>query len=91
MLPGELRGEHLAEDPWQRFFKEALVCSTLNGTNDEDFVPFLGIFSSPDHPLALLFGFMSNQNLGEYLRSNQEANRLELVSSRLHTLCFPSS
>lgn len=74
------------KDPLQRFYKEALVCSHLNGTKDGNFVPFLGIYSSPIHPFALVFEFMEHLNLGEYLRSNQETRRVEVVSFRSHTI-----
>lgn len=85
-----LRQTPFTEDHGQRFYKEALVCSHLNGTNDE-FIPFLGIYSSPDHPFALVFETMDHPHLGEYLRSNQKVGRVKLVSFHLHTLYFPRS
>ena len=44
-------------------------------------VPFIGIYSSPEHPSALIFEFMEQLNLREYLRNNRGVRRLELVGS----------
>lgn len=42
-------------------------------------VPFIGVYSTPDHPLALVFEFMDNLNLGEYLRNNHDIGKVDLV------------
>jgi hypothetical protein len=60
----------------QRFYKEALACSCLRHQN---VVPFIGMYSTPEHPLALIFDFMDHLNLGVYLRNNGNVGRLELV------------
>lgn len=44
-------------------------------------MPFLGVYSTPEHPLALVFEFMDHSNLREYLRNNRGVGRLELVHS----------
>jgi len=60
------------------------VCSRLIGWNT---VPFLGVYSTPEHPLALVFEFMDHANLREYLRNNRNVGRLELVGSRHTARC----
>ena len=52
------------------------MCSRLKGQN---IVPFIGVCSTPKHPSALVFDFMDNMNLREYLRNNRDVGRLELV------------
>ena len=42
-------------------------------------MPFIGVYSTPKHPLALVFEFMDHLNLGEYLRNNEDIGRHELV------------
>ena len=71
----------LYDDHRQRLYREALLCGHLNGANDVNFVPFLGIYSSRDHPFALVFKFMSYGSLNEYSRNNQEIGRVKLVRS----------
>lgn len=44
-------------------------------------MPFIGIYSSPEHPSALIFEFMDHLDLGVYLRNNKDVGRLELVGS----------
>ena len=63
----------------QRFHNEVLACSRLN---EEDVVPFIGLYSTLKHPLALVFEFMDHLNLREYLRSDLDAGRRELVRFR---------
>ena len=60
----------------QKFYKEALACSRLK---DQSFVPFIGVYSTPKHPLALVFEFMEHSNLRKYLRNNKDVRRRELV------------
>ena len=83
-------GAYLQVSHWlraypQRFYKEALACSRLK---DRNIVPFIGVYSAPKYPLALVFELMDNLNLREYLRDNEDAGRRELVRS-LH--CIPCS
>jgi len=42
-------------------------------------VPFIGVYSTQDHPFALVFEFMEHLNLREYLRNNCEVGRLDSV------------
>ena len=42
-------------------------------------MPFIGIYSTPEYPLALVFEFMGHMNLREYLRDKNDISRLELV------------
>ena len=74
----------------QRFYKEALACSHLRHHN---IVSFIGMYSTPEHPLALVFDFMDH-NLGAFLGSNKNARRLELVrshpvASAIHDFTIP--
>lgn len=60
----------------QRYYKEALTVSHLR---HENLVSFVGMYTTPEHPLALLFDFMDNLDLGQYLKNNGNAERLALV------------
>ena len=42
-------------------------------------MPFIGIYSTPKHPSALVFEFADHLNLREYLRNNRDVGRLDLV------------
>ena len=60
----------------QRFRNEALVCSHLS---DQNIVRFLGVYSTPIHPFALVFEVMHRLSLREYLSENCGVERLSLV------------
>lgn len=64
----------------QRFLKEASASSQLSHPN---IVPFLGVYSAPNHPFALLYAMMDNHDLGRYLADHPSVSRLELVSTAL--------
>ena len=66
----------LLKDHLQKFYKEVLACSRLKG---QRIVPFIGVYSTLKHPLALVFEFMDHLNLGEYLRNSKDVRRRELV------------
>lgn len=57
------------------------MCSRLND-NDKNFVSFIGVYSTQDHPFGLIFKFMDQLNLRGYLRKTQDIARLELVRFR---------
>lgn len=50
----------------QRFCAEALGCSRLKGPH---IVPFIGVYSTPNHPMALVFELMDHQDLKVYLEN----------------------
>ena len=54
-------------------------------------VPFIGVYSTPEHPFSLVFEFMKHLNLGEYLRNNRGVGKLELVCFRPGFILPPSS
>ena len=58
--------------------KEASTCSYLND-NGKSFVPFIGVYSTKEHPFALVFELMEHLNLSVYLRNNREVGRVDLV------------
>lgn len=60
----------------QRFHHEAFACARLS---DLRVVPFIGVFSTREHPYALVFELMDHLNLRGYLKRNQDVGRLELV------------
>ena len=60
-----------------------MTCSYLND-NDRSFVSFIGVYSTQDHPFALVFKFMEHLNLRGYLRDNQDIGRLDLVRFNCH-------
>lgn len=57
------------------------MCSHLSSTG-RPFVPFIAVYSTPEHPFGLVFEFMEHLDLGNYLRDNPDIPRLGLV--RLH-------
>ena len=61
------------------------MCSRLSGT-DKHFVPFIAVYSTPEHPFGLVFGFMEHLNLRDYLRNNPDTPRLKLVRPCRHEL-----
>ena len=65
----------------QRFYHE--VSAYIHLSHD-CVVPFIGVYSTREHPLALVFEFMEHLNLGVYLTNNRDAEKLKLVR-------FPSS
>ncbi|KAF9646942.1 kinase-like protein [Thelephora ganbajun] len=60
----------------QGFCNEALACSRFTNQN---FVPFIGIYSTPKYPMCLVFECMDHLNLKEYLRKNEHVGRRELL------------
>jgi len=64
----------------QRFYREAQAYSLLSHRN---IVPFVGAYSSLDHPFSLVFDYMEHLNLSEYLRNEPSAGKLELVPSSI--------
>ena len=42
-------------------------------------MPFIGVYSTLEYPMALVFEFMDRLNLREYLRNNKDVGRRELV------------
>lgn len=45
------------------------------------------MYSTPEHPLALVFDLMDHSNLGLYLRNNGNTVRLELVRFHRYIYC----
>lgn len=64
----------------QRFYRHALVCSSLSHVN---IVPFLGIFSSNKFPYACVFESIGKGNLAQYLVGSPSAPRLKLVRNHI--------
>ena len=62
----------------QRFSNEVRVCSLLH-RRDVNAVPFVGVYSTEAHPFALVYEYMDGLDLKQYLRSEANAKRLELV------------
>lgn len=56
---------------------EVLASTQLSHPN---IVPFLGVYSTFTHPLALLYKLMDNLDLYKYLVQHPNINRLKLVS-----------
>jgi len=66
------------------------MCSRLND-NDESFVSLMGVYSTLEHPFALVFKFMDHLNLRGYLRNNRDIGRLEVVCFHNRICYFPLS
>jgi len=62
----------------KRSYQETLGCSRLNDSGKR-FVSFIGVYSTWEHPFALVFAFMDHLNLREYLRDHRDVGRLELL------------
>ena len=60
----------------QRYRREILVCSKLSHPN---VVLFVGVASTPSHPLSLALDTTGHHGLGEYLDENPQTDKLELV------------
>jgi len=54
------------------------MCSRLNDS-DKSFVTLIGVYSTREHPFALVFEFVDRLNLRRHLGNNQNIGRLELV------------
>ena len=68
----------------QRFRNEVHACSLLPPTD----VLLIGVYSTETHPLGLIYEYAGNLDLQQYLRSEPNAGRLNLVlvpSDVLHT------
>ena len=46
----------------------------------DNIVPFLGVYSTPSHPFALIYEIMDNVDLGQYLARRPTVSKLKLVS-----------
>jgi serine/threonine protein kinase len=51
-----------------------------NKLSHPNVVPFLGVYSAPGHPFALVYEMMENMDLGQYLAQHPNVSRLKLVS-----------
>ena len=51
-----------------------------------NFVPFIAIYSTPEHPFGLVFESMEHLDLGYYLTNNPDIPRLKLVRLCCHEL-----
>lgn len=72
------------------FFNRVLQRLCTNGVmwkrlRHPNVVDFLG-FGSDSHPISLVYPWMTNGNLSEYLRKRPDADKLGLVCSRLSTV-----
>jgi len=80
----------LAEGYPQRLFKKALTYSRFTDS-DNIFLSFAGVYSTHEHPFALVFELMDQLNLKTYLKNNQDIRRLKLVRFHRQVFCFPLS
>ena len=48
-----------------------------------DIVPLVGVYSTETHPLVLVYEYMDNLDLRNYLRNEPNVRKLDLV--RIHT------
>ncbi|KAF9778025.1 kinase-like domain-containing protein [Thelephora terrestris] len=70
---------------YTRFFNAALAYGRFT---DDSFVPFVGIYSTPKHPMCLVFEHMDNYNLRQYLHSNEHLGRCELLLETARAVDF---
>ena len=73
---------HKLQNCRQRFCAEALGCSGLKSPH---IVPFIGVYSTLEHPMALVFEFKDHQDLEVYLENAKGPGReRELVRFHVH-------
>ncbi|KAF9793040.1 kinase-like domain-containing protein [Thelephora terrestris] len=60
-----------------RFLKELWASDKLSNPN---FVRFLGVYSTPTHPFALIYEMMDNADLGQYIAQHPTTSRLKLLT-----------
>ena len=70
-------------DPLQRFCNEVHVCDLLHHS-DVGAVPFVGVYSTKEHPFGLVYEHMENLDLGQYLKNEPDVDRLKLVLVSIH-------
>ncbi|KAF9793044.1 kinase-like domain-containing protein [Thelephora terrestris] len=58
------------------FYKEVWASSKLSHPN---FVPFLGVYSTPTHPFALIYEMMVNVDISRHLAQHPGISRLKLL------------
>lgn len=59
------------------------------GASNGNIVSLIGVYSTLEHPLALVFEFMDHANLREYLRENPDTRRMGLVCFYRQSCHFP--
>ena len=64
--------------PLQRFCNEVRVYDLLRH-GDVGAVPLVGVYSTEKHPFGLVYEYMDNLDLRQYLKNEPNAGRLELV------------
>ena len=70
-------GWHTA-DISQRFYNEVCVCNLLNH-RDMRALQFLGVYSTAEHPMALIYEYMDGLDLKQHLMNDPNAEKLKLV------------
>ena len=74
-----------ATDVLQRFQTEVHVCDFLHH-RAVAVVPFVGVYSTEEHPFGLIYEYMDGLDLKQYLRNEPNARKLKLVLNPLYTL-----
>jgi serine/threonine protein kinase len=62
----------------QRFCNEIHVCNLLRHKG-VDVVPLVGVYSTEEHPLGLVYEYMDNLDIKQYLQDKHSTERLKLV------------
>jgi serine/threonine protein kinase len=68
----------------QRFYNEVHVGNLLRHRG-VDIVPLVGVYSTEIHPLVLVYEYMDNLDLRNYLRNEPNARKLDLVGFPTYT------
>lgn len=69
----------------QRFQNEVHVCDFLHH-RARGVVPFVGVYSTEEHPFGLVYEYMDGLDLKQYLRNEPNAQKLKLVLIPLYTI-----
>ena len=66
----------------QRYHNEIRACSLLH-LKGAGVVPFVGTYSTEEHPFGLIYEYMDGLDLNQCLRSQSHVCRLKLVHASL--------
>lgn len=70
--------EYTANRSPQRFHNEVRVWTLLH-QQDMDVVPFMGVYSTEDHPFCLVYEYVDGLDLRQHLRDKPNVGRMKLV------------
>ena len=73
----------------QRFHNETHTHGLLHH-GDVEVAPLVGVYSTEAHPFGLVYEYMSNLDLTQYLRNGSNVEKLKLVLISIPFICYRS-